>query len=492
MTVPNPLIPGFNPDPSIVCVDGVYYIVTSSFEYLPGMPVYRSVDFTTWEHIGNVATRPEQVEVGDVVTAAGVWAPTIRYRDGLFYVIVTVAASPRGCVVFTATDPAGPWSDGVTIDGVAGIDPDIAWDDDGTCYVTFAGLGISTGEDYAGIMQVRVDLDAGRAIEPPRSMWSGTGLIFAEAPHLYRRGDYWYLMIAEGGTERGHSVSVARGPAPYGPFTGHPANPILTASGTGRPIENTGHADLVSTPDGDRLVLLGVRPTGVSRSFSPLGRETYSTPVTWSDDWPAAEPVQLTLPGAELTEEWTFTDPSVLNDPGWLAVRAAPTAVAHIAQSRLLIDASPSGLRDLRPSFLGRRQRHLTSTTTVVVEQSAGVGGLASRYHESMWFGIEVGGGRVTASAVLIGVQQQWHLDLTTDDDVELTIETALRPPALTSEAQGGDVIRLYANGCLLTELDGRYWSSETCVSFTGRVTGMYAAAGSVAFRSFRYRGMDT
>jgi hypothetical protein len=123
MRFPNPLIPGFSPDPSVVLVDGVYYLVTSTFEYLPGIPVYRSTDLVTWTHIGNVATRPEQAGVDGVATGGGVWAPTIRYQDGVFYVIVIIAMSPRGCVVFTATDPAGPWSDGITIDGVVGIDP---------------------------------------------------------------------------------------------------------------------------------------------------------------------------------------------------------------------------------------------------------------------------------------------------------------------------------------------------------------------------------
>jgi beta-xylosidase len=144
--------------------------------------------------------------VEGVATGGGVWAPTIRYRDGVFYIIVTIAMSPRGCVVFTAADPAGPWSDGITIDGVGGIDPDLAWDDDGTAYVTFSGLSTS-GEQlgqHLGIQQVRVDLAAGKALEAPRSLWSGAGLKFPEAPHLYQSGDFWYLVIAEGGTERGH------------------------------------------------------------------------------------------------------------------------------------------------------------------------------------------------------------------------------------------------------------------------------------------------
>jgi len=136
----NPLLPGFNPDPSIVRADDAYYLVTSTFEYLPGIPVYRSTDLVEWTQIGNVATRPEQVELKEVPTPGGVWAPTIRYRDGVFYVIVTVMLGGRGCVVFTATDPAGPWSDGTPIPAVDGIDPDLAWDDDGTAYVTFAGF----------------------------------------------------------------------------------------------------------------------------------------------------------------------------------------------------------------------------------------------------------------------------------------------------------------------------------------------------------------
>ena len=191
--------------------------------------------------------------------------------------------SPRGCVVFTATDPAGPWSDGTTIDGVGGIDPDLAWDDDGNAYVTFSGL-VTFGEDlgkHLGIQQVRVDLDAGKALEEPRSLWSGTGLKFPEAPHVYRRGDYWYLMIAEGGTERGHGVSVARGPSTEGPFEGHPANPVLSARSTSRPIQNTGHADLVETPDGgSALVMLGVRPLGGDRSRSRRWAGRRSSP-TW-------------------------------------------------------------------------------------------------------------------------------------------------------------------------------------------------------------------
>jgi beta-xylosidase len=492
MKFPNPLIPGFNPDPSVVAVGGVYYLVTSTFEYLPGIPVYRSTNLSEWTHIGNVVSRPEQAGVTDVPTGGGVWAPTIRYRDGVFYVIVTVAMSPRGCVVFTATDPAGPWSDGTTIDGVGGIDPDLAWDDDGTAYVTFSGLytGGERAGQHLGIQQVRVDLAAGKALEEPRSLWSGTGLKFPEAPHLYQRGGYWYLMIAEGGTERGHSVSVARGHSPEGPFAGCPGNPVLSARSTSRSVQNTGHADLVATADGgDALVLLGMRPLGLTQAFSPLGRETFITPVSWADGWPRPEPVRLAPQDEAVAESFDFADPSSLDDPGWLAVRTTPPAVASITDGRLSITGR-CGLDDPHPQFVGRRQRHLTAAVSVIVDASAGAGGLAARYDEDHWFALEARGTAVTARARLAGVEQAWQATLP-EGEVELRME--MSPPSFgfTPAALGGDRVRLLAGTTLLAELDGRYWTAETCASFTGRVIGLYASLGTVRFRSWKYRGTD-
>jgi hypothetical protein len=500
-TRPNPLVSGFNPDPSAVLVNGTYYLATSTFEYLPGIPVYRSTDLVDWEHIGNVATRPDQVGVEDAPTGGGVWAPTIRYRDGLFYVIVTVAMTSKGCVVFTASDPAGPWSDGVTIEGVAGIDPDLAWDDDGTAYVTFSGLS-TTGEDlgaHKGIQQVRVDLEAGRALEEPRSLWSGTGLKFPEAPHLYHRGDDWYLLIAEGGTERGHSVSVARASSPTGPFEGCSANPILSAKGTDRPIQNTGHADLVDTPEGSVLVMLGMRPLGMTQSFSPLGRETFLTDVTWVDGWPQADPVLLAPRDEVVEESFDLTDAAALDDPGWLGVRALPADVATaFGPAGLTIRADGSTLDDLRPRFLGRRQRHLTASFSTTVDAAAGVGGLGFRYDEHHHVELEARGTGdatiVTARATLAGLRQTWEATLPVGP-VGLRLD--LRPPAglFDAEAMGGDRVRLLAvaggEETLLTELDGRYWTAETCASFTGRVAGLYAVEGDVVFADLAYRGSD-
>ncbi|MFJ9633932.1 family 43 glycosylhydrolase [Streptomyces sp. NPDC101175] len=494
---PNPLIPGFNPDPSVVRVDGVYYLVTSTFEYLPGLPVYRSDDLIHWEHIGNVAERPEQVAVGTVATGAGVFAPTIRHHDGLFHVIVTVVGSPRGCVVFTATDPSGPWSDGLTIHGVDGIDPDLAWDHDGTAYVTYSGLrlaGEEAGSHY-GIEQVRVDLTTGQALEGPRRLWSGTGLRYPEAPHLYQVGDHWYLVIAEGGTERGHAVSVARGASPTGPFTGHPANPVLTASGTSRPVQNTGHADLVETPDGGwAMVLLGVRPLGEAQAFSPLGRETFITDVTWTaDGWPTVAPVELDPRAGTENMVLSFEDESVLDDPGWLAVRTTPRAVATVAGGNLELRGRKTGLDDPRPVLVGCRQRHLNAVVTTTVDVSKGTGGLATRYNERHHFGLEAraedGSTVVTAWGAVAGLRQEWRSTFPSGP-IELGIE--LRMPAGAAGDAVEDRIRLLANGVPLAELNGRNWTMETCASFAGRVVGLHASEGVVRFADFRYTGWET
>ncbi|MFC5911674.1 family 43 glycosylhydrolase, partial [Streptacidiphilus monticola] len=185
--------------------------------------------------------------------------------------------SHDGNLIVTATDPAGPWSEPTYLPDVHGIDPDLAWDEDGTCWCT-----------VAGVSQYRINPHTGETLTEASPVWSGTpGALAPEAPHLYRIGDHWYLMIAEGGTERGHGVSIARGPSPSGPFEPCPWNPILTHRSTRKPIQNTGHADLVQAPDGSWwMVLLGVRPQGGTPGWHILGRETFLAPVTWQDGWP--------------------------------------------------------------------------------------------------------------------------------------------------------------------------------------------------------------
>lgn len=489
----NPILPGFNPDPSVVRVNDVYYAVTSTFEYLPGLPVYRSTDLTNWEQIGNVATRPEQVEIGLAPTNTGVYAPTIRFRDGVFYVIVTIVASPRGCVLFTTTDPAGTWDDGRTVEGVHGIDPDLAWDESGNAYVTY-----STGA--GGIQQVRVDLDDCRALEPPRDLWSGTGLQFPESPHVFAHEDHWYLLLAEGGTEAGHAVSLARGPSIEGPFESDPQNPILTAAGTGRAVQCTGHSDLVQLPNGAwGLILLGVRPIGPAGSFVPLGRETFITGATWVDGWLRVDPVMPNTPLHAEVEDFSFHDAGSLSDPGWLAVRTSPEEIASVVAGRLVLHGDGTALHADHPRFIGRRQRRHFTDVVAEIDVSSGAGGLALRSDERHHVLLEArsadGHVVVTATAVLNGIQQTWTARLPAGV-VRLRMQTRLSPAGFGGFRTGGDLISLTAAVgdavVQLCELDGRYWTSDTCALFTGRVVGMFAREGAVHFLNFRQTGSDT
>jgi xylan 1,4-beta-xylosidase len=487
--VSNPILAGFHPDPSIVRGADAWYLVTSTFEYLPALPVYRSIDLREWQPIGHVVTHTEQLDLSSSPTPGGVWAPTIRYRDGLYYVIVSVMF-PARCILFTSADPSGPWSAPCDLPAVTGIDPDLAWDAEGIALVSFAGFG-------QGIRQVPVDLTTGKSLGGAVDLWSGTGLHAPEGPHLYRRGVWWYLLVAEGGTERGHAISVARGRSPSGPFEGYEGNPVLSARSTANPVQNVGHADLVETPSGSTaMVLLGVRPLGFSRSFSPLGRETFLTLVDWVDDWPIPRPVEAIAATAEsvLVE---FTDSRVLEDAAWLAVRRAPRDVGtvHAQTGCLAIHSDGRGFFDSLPAFIGQRQRHYIFIMTVVVDSSNGTGGIAGRYRETEWFALEAAsnprGTTVTAIATLSGLQQRWQHHFARGE-VELRMESTM-PMGMRP---GGDRIHLIATQgdtvVQLVELDGRHWSFETTETFTGRVIGMYAAAGEVRFAQFGYRGQAT
>jgi xylan 1,4-beta-xylosidase len=490
--ITNPVIAGMHPDPSVCRVGDDYYLACSSFEYFPGVPLFHSRDLVHWEQIGNALDRPSQLSLPAATpSSGGIYAPTLRHHDGRFWLITTNVAPGGGTMVFTATDPAGPWSEPVRVPGVTGIDPDLAWDDEGQCWCT-----------YAGIYQVRIDPATGRSFGRPRRLWSGTpGAQAPEAPHLYRIGDHWYLLIAEGGTERGHGVSIARGPAPDGPFEPCPANPVLSHRSMDRPIQNTGHADLVQAPDGSWwMVLLGVRPRGGTPGWHVLGRETFLAPVTWADGWPVVGELTPFMP-APAWPPSPVAAPPVRDDfdqdrlhPGWVSVRSRPAECWSLTDRPgwLTLHAGDGSTGDAGPTFVGRRQQHLSCRVRALVDATDGRGGLAVRLDEQHQYEIEVGDGQVRVTARIGPLRPAVATRPVPPGPVRLRIDVHASPADNWHPREEPDALRLGVEAAdggfdALAELDGRYLSTEVAGGFTGRVIGMYAAAGTVRFDWFDY-----
>jgi len=274
----NPIIPGFHPDPSVCRVGADYYLVNSSFEYFPGVPIFHSTDLVNWKQIGNVLNRESQLSLKDATGWQGIYAPTIRYNNGRYYMITTLVGD-KGNFMVTATNPAGPWSDPVWLKQ-GGIDPSLYFEGQ-KCYM------VSNPDNTITLCEI--DAKTGRQLTESRSIWRGTGGRWPEGPHIYKKGGYYYLLISEGGTELAHSITIARSKNIYGPYEACPSNPILThcsLKGQDSPIQGTGHGDLVEDASGHWwMVFLAYR--NFNGSYHHLGRETFLAPVEWkADGWP--------------------------------------------------------------------------------------------------------------------------------------------------------------------------------------------------------------
>jgi beta-xylosidase len=494
-TVQNPVIPGFFPDPSVAKVGDTYYLATSSFEYLPGIPIFESRDLVNWAQIGNVATGPEHFTFSpELLASQGVYAPTLRFHDGLFYLIVSITgfgAMDRLPAIFTATDPAGPWSSPVYVTGLKGIDPDIAWDSDGTCYVTVATVGV--------IRQARVNPATGAILEQPRVMWSGTPNMHApEAPHLYQIGNWWYLLIAEGGTSRGHAVSIARAKTPYGPFTPLPQNPILTHRGLGLPIQNVGHGDLVEGPDGSWwMVLLGVRQMGEAKQWHPLGRETFLNPVTWLDEWPRTPLVSETIevpwalePALDPAYRTDFDEQAL--DASWISPGRFPADVSDLTvqPDSLTVTAGtgePMAVDAGKRRFVARRQTSPSFYTRTNIDVSRGIGGITVWYDDLNHYDVLAGNGEVWVRGFVGGFEHFTEPVQIPSHSRQVILRIETYPPIEKVPHMGSDTVVLgFENEAgeftELSRLDGRYLSAEVAGGFTGRVVGLLAAQGTVSF----------
>ena len=472
MTVP--IVPGFHPDPSICRVGDTYYLANSSFEYVPGVPIRRSTDLVSWELVGHALTRPSQLPPGEGAANTGVFAPTLRHHGGLFHLVTTNVPHP-GQLIVTAEDPAGPWSDPVPVPGADGIDPDLCWDDAGVCHLTWA----SFRPGLRGIASVPIDPATGAMLAEPRLLWNGTGLAAPEGPHLYRVDGWWYLLLAEGGTKRGHAVTVARARSLEGPYEPAPANPILTHRSTTHPVQNTGHADLVECADGSwAMVHLGVRPRGKTPQFHVNGRETFLAGVDWVDGWPVVAEGRYPVP----LQDNSFTDDFAEPHPRWVAPGAGPgTFTRRVRPGELVLTTG-------RPLLTRALDEYWTAVARLDV--SRGTAAFVVRIDDRHWYGLIADGTKVTAT-LAIGPVVQAVTDVAAGSVVSLRIR-ALRPEPSgpLHEADEPDLVELSVLGeeaRVLGAFDGRYLSTEVAAGFTGRMIGVEALAGTVSLHEFRY-----
>lgn len=287
----NPILKGFNPDPSILRVGDDYYIATSTFEWFPGVQIHHSKDLVNWELIAHPLNRKSQLDMLGTPDSTGVWAPCLSYDNGTFYLIYTNVRNSRRMkdapnFLVTATDICGEWSDPVYLN-CSGFDPSLFHDDDGRKWLVNMKWGtLHDRNPFAGILLQEYDPEQKKLVGEIKNICYGSDIAFSEGPHLYKKHGYYYLMLAEGGTSYNHAVSLFRSQTIDGDYELHPQNPIVTGNtddmyGT---LQKDGHASIVETQNGEwYLVHLCSRPLeGTNRCI--LGRETAIQKVEWRED----------------------------------------------------------------------------------------------------------------------------------------------------------------------------------------------------------------
>ncbi len=420
----NPILTGFYPDPSVTRVGDDFYLVTSTFSYFPGIPVFHSKDLVNWTQIGNAIDRPGQLDFARLGLSRGVFAPTIEHHAGLFYILNT-CVDCGGNFLITATDPAGPWSDPVWLPDLEGaIDPSLFVDQEGQAWILNNGppQGTPEYEGHRAIWIQRFDITRQATFGPRKVLVNGgvdfrTRPIWIEGPHLTYRNGWYYLTCAEGGTAEGHSQVALRSRSPDGPFEAFAGNPILTQRGLDptrpNPITSAGHADLVQLPDGQWwATFLAVRPYGPDQYNT--GRETFLLPVDWSGEWPIittpgqvipyqaqrpdlpAQPTPAVPTSGPFRVVDTFDGPAL---PSYWMMMRNPRETWYDLTSQpgsLSLTPRPVDLGDnANPSFLGRRQQHQFATAESVMRwtptRDGDRAGLATLQNDDWFYFLAVG-----------------------------------------------------------------------------------------------------
>lgn len=501
----NPILPGFYPDPSITRAGDKFYLVNSTFAYFPGIPVFESSDLVHWKLLGHVLDRPKQLRFEGLRISRGVFAPAIHHHDGVFYVLNTLVDS-GGNFITTASNPAGPWSDPIWLPEIDGIDPSLFIDADGKAYVLNNGPPDEQPryEGHRAIWMQEIDLKRMKLVGPRRVLVNG-GVdiskqpIWIEGPHVFKRGDWYYLMCAEGGTGPNHSEVILRSKSVWGPYVPYENNPILTQrdlpKDRAHPITNAGHADLVEAPDGTWwATFLASRPyDGVNYN---TGRETYLLPVTWKDGWPVILERGKTIPytvaapklpnvhpdAPPLSGNFTWRDEfdQARLDSAWLQLRAPTRQWFDLSAERGRIRLAPGSERldsKSNPAYLARRQQHLSfdaSTALRLPAQGGVAAGIAAFQGDDHWYFF---GARRAGESVQIFLEKK--SGATAKQVASVNIKQASNAdlkPRIT--AHGRDYSFYYdAAGWqpLLEKDDGSILSTEVAGGFVGTTLGPHA-----------------
>ncbi len=479
----NPIIPGFYPDPSICRVDDHYYMVCSSFHYFPGVPLFESTDLVNWTQIGHVLTRNSQLPLDGCNSVGGIYAPTIRYHEGRFYMVTTNVTAGGNFYVYT-DDIHGEWSEPIFVQQ-GGIDPSLYFEN-GKAYFMSNG---TDDEGRPGIIQCEINIETGEKLTPSRSIWNGAGGRFLESPHLYKIGNYYYLMASEGGTEYGHMVVYARGNDINGPFENYAQNPVLTNRNKGGyRIQGCGHADLVDDPAGNWwMVHLGFRQLSDWVMHHVTGREVYLMPVTFDDDgWFTVGEDGTTTKYVETdripdtvvqqsTPDKTFSNTTVGID--WCYMQNPKPENYVLTSDAFRLKSCGVSLNDpvKAPTFLGIRQQEMRMHVETDVRVADGEAGITMYMVPDQHYDLAL---RRTADGTLEILRRLCIGDIQHEDGNIRLPETASGTVKLLVD--GGD-----HHYHFFAEIDGvhydlgaaqsKYLSTEVAGNFTGVMIGLYA-----------------
>lgn len=356
MIYTNPVIKGFCPDPSVCRAEDAYYLAASSFEYFPAIPIFRSTDLINWEQIGNCITSTEHLPFEKFGNSGGIWAPTIRFSGGRFYVTATVDGV--GNIIMHTDDITGDWSDPVFAE-MGGIDPSLYFENGRTYYCTNA-----SSSNKEAISAAEIDPDTGRLLSQPCEIWNGIGEGWLEAPHIYRIGSWYYIMTAEGGTSYKHMITVGRSRELMGKYEPCPHNPILTnRNDTSKEVHCSGHGDIIQDTDGNWWIY-HLASRACINTKTTLGREVFLTPFKWNDGWPEVSGRSARLineaPGNAVqtkTHDFSCSFDSEKWEPQWLFLRNPDRSAYTRGEGKLVMRPSRGGFDiPASPSFAAIRQ----------------------------------------------------------------------------------------------------------------------------------------